>query len=122
MQCRLVRDMACDPSPEFPNGIKCAGTVIDHCQAFWLVKMGIAESVDDECRTAAAMSQDAFANAQYAYERADRGIQPEDFVAYDAGIMDGYDAQGNWIPGENYAEWRRKEDRKISQLILPEDE
>lgn len=122
MKCRLVRDMACDPCDEFPDGIKPEGTVIDHPQAFWLVKMGVAQPEDVECANKANITKEQFERAEYAYERADRGIHPDDFRAYDAGLMDGYDAEGKWIPGENYAEHQRREARKHSKLVLPEDE
>lgn len=122
MKCRLIRDMACDPCAAFPDGIKPEGTLIDHTDAWRLVRRGVAEPADVECRDKADMTREAFERAAYAYERTNRGIHPEDFDAYDSGLMDGYKADGSWIPGPNYAEHQRREQRKTSKLILPEDE
>jgi len=122
MKCRLIRDMACDPCQEFPDGIKPRGSEIEHADAWRLVRRGVAEPADSECARKANMSQESLEQAAYAYERADRGIIPEDFAAYDAGIMDGYNSDGSWIPGPNYDKWQREEQRKTSKLILPEDE
>lgn len=70
------------------------GQVIEHWDAPKLVRMGVAEPEDREC-TAAAKTSDALLDAAIrAYERAARGIHPDEFEAYDAGLMNGYDAEG----------------------------
>lgn len=122
MKCRLIRDMTCDACEEFPDGIKPEGTVIDHTDAWRLVRRGVAEPEDAECAIKSCMTPEALERAAYAYERADRGIHPEDFDAYDKGLMDGYNPDGSFIPGPNFAEHQKREQRKNSNLILPEDE
>lgn len=121
MQCRLIRNLETDASNEFPTGVMRAGTIRSSppFKAFdivTLVQMGCAEPADEECAKAANMTSDQMAAAQYAYERANRGIAPEDFEAYDAGLMTGYRPDGSWIPGPN-AEPEQDE----SPLYLPED-
>ena len=34
-----------------------------------------------------------------------QGIAPEDYQAYRAGAMVGYDGDGNWIPGPHFDAW-----------------
>jgi len=82
-----------------------AGTVIEHPQAYVLVQNGQAAPADDECRQRAGMSAEQLATAQVHYDMVSKGIQPEDYEAYQAGAMTGYDSGNNWIPGPNYEEW-----------------
>jgi len=104
VKCRLIRERTCEPSDQFPDGIQPVGAIIDHPQAFWLVRMGVAESADAECRERANRSPEQCAKAQKAYERLEAGIHPDDFAAYDAGLMRGYNSDGSWIPGPAYEE------------------
>lgn len=106
MICRLVRDMQCRPCDEFPKGVKPAGTTIAHPDSWKLVRMGVAEPHDAECERAAAMTECDQVRARAAYERLELGIHPEDFQAFDAGYMRGYNRDGSWIPGPNYAEYK----------------
>lgn len=106
MKCRLLRDMDCVPNDEFPDGVKPQGTVIDHPDAWKLVRMGVASPADYECSEKADMSTTQIERAAKAYERLAAGIHPEDFSAFDAGYMTGYEQDGSWIPGPNYAEYR----------------
>lgn len=101
MKARLIRDMECFPTDDYPHGVKPKGTVLEDHRAHRLVQMGVAEPVDEECRRAANMSQEQFEAAQAAYPRLEAGILPEDFAAYEKGLMVGYDADNNWIPGPN---------------------
>ena len=98
MLCRLLREM---PSGIEPGRILPAGHLVDHPDAYRLVQMGCAESVDVECDTAAAMTPEKTAAARFAFERTRLGIIPEDFEAYANGEMVGYFADGSWIPGPN---------------------
>jgi hypothetical protein len=87
-----------------------AGTVIDHPEAHKLVRMGMAEPADDECRQAARMTAAELQAAQAAQEKVRRGIFPgddknlSDYPAYDAGLMVGYHTDGTWLPGANWCE------------------
>jgi hypothetical protein len=77
------------------------GTVMTHPQAHYLVRQGCAVPGDDECAERCNMTPEMLAAAQQAYERVVHGIAPEDFAAFDAGIMSGYDDDGNPKPGPN---------------------
>jgi hypothetical protein len=78
------------------------GAIIDHPQAYMLVRQGCAEPADDDCAKRAARSPKQQAEAQYAYERLAKGIHPEDFERYDAGYIAGYNPDGSYIPGPNW--------------------
>ena len=80
------------------------GTVLDHPESYYLVRQGCAVPADQECEIRAARSPEQQRAAQYAYERLNRGIHPEDFAAYDSGWMTGYNPDGMYIPGPNYHE------------------
>jgi hypothetical protein len=97
--------MTCPVDREFPEGIKTAGTLINHPDAYRLVQMGVAEPADAECAEASSMTPEKFKQAEYEYERRDRGIHPDDFEAYDAGYLVGYNPDGTWKPGANYETW-----------------
>lgn len=102
MKAQLIRDMDCKPTDEWPEGKKPKGTVIDHPQAARLCQMGVAIPADEECQLAAHMTPERMRAAKYAYERATKGIAAEDFAAYDAGEMVGYNPDGSFKPGPNY--------------------
>jgi len=110
------------PTSEFPDGIKPKGTLIEHRQAALLVRMGVAEPVDDECKKAANMTPEKTAAAAKAYNRLEKGIAPEDFKAFDQGVMCGYNPDGSWIPGPNYEEAASEERKATSPLVIIEDE
>ena len=76
-----------------------AGTIIDHPDAFRLVRQGVAMPADEECQLAANRSPQQLAAAQHAYERVSAGIHPDDYGPYDAGIMAGYNPDGSWKLG-----------------------
>lgn len=78
------------------------GAVLEHPQAFWLVRQGIAIPADEECAEKAGRTADQMAAAQKAYERVSKGIHPEDFSLFDGGVILGYDAEGNYLPGPNW--------------------
>jgi|LSQX01.1.fsa_nt_gb hypothetical protein len=96
----------------YPDGKIPIGTVIEHQDAWKLVRLGCAVPADDECAAKANMTQRQMAVAQHAQRRAAAGIHPEDFDAYDRGEMVGYFPDGSWIPGENA-------DESEGGLILP---
>jgi len=85
-------------------GIKPKGTVLqseptDTLGVWHLVRQGVAEPVDEECRRRANRTPEQIARAAAAYEKVSRGIHPEDYDAFDRGEMTGYDASGEPIPG-----------------------
>ena len=122
MKCRIIREdiEVHEPSiteemradvvyvPTFRNGAMQPvafwklGTILDHPQAYMLVRQGCAEPADDACAQRAARSPEQQRAAQHAYERLTRGIVPEDFSKYDAGIITGYEPDGSYTPGPNW--------------------
>lgn len=102
MKCTLIREMDCVPCLDFPSGKKPAGTLIDHPEAFRLVQHGVADPADEECAARHGLSPAELFAAKAAYERVSRGIHPEDYADFDAGVMTGYDSEGNPLPGPNY--------------------
>jgi hypothetical protein len=103
MQARLLRDskrwIGTDAAglPIFEDVPR--GFVIDRPDAYQLVQCGAAIPADDECRRKAGMNEQQMAEAQRIWERAAKGIAPEDYAAFDAGRMVGYDGDGKPIPG-----------------------
>ena len=98
------------------------GTIIDHPDAYRLVRHGCAEPADEECEWAANMSSEALAKAQAAYPKIAAGIMPEDREAWDLGFMRGYNPDGTWVPGPNYDEFQEEEWRlraKDNGIVLP---
>lgn len=86
---------------DFPDGIQPAGTIFDLPDSYKLVQHGAAESLDDEARAAAGMTEQELRRVQYSQLRTSRGIVPEDFEAYDAGEIIGYYPNGDPKPGPN---------------------
>ncbi len=111
MQARLIRQLKWNgragSKRTLPDGytgsleVAPAGTVIEDHNCYMLVRMGVAVPADDECTRAANMSEEQLTAAQKAYPRLEAGITQEDLAAYDAGLMTGYDNEGDWIPGPN---------------------
>jgi hypothetical protein len=95
--------------------------VIDHADAWKLVQLGCAEPADEECDRKAGMTAEQRTAAQHASLRAERGIIPEDFVAYDSGVMTGYQPDGSWIPGPNFEDWQWQKRKAESPIIIMED-
>jgi hypothetical protein len=98
------------------------GTVIEHPDAYRLVRHGCAEPADEECEQAADMTPEALAKAQAAYPKIAAGIIPEDREAWDLGYMRGYNADGSWIPGPQFEEMQEEEWRQRaneSGIVLP---
>lgn len=104
MKARLLIDLPATKSTRVPTvgDTVLAGTEIEIPFAWWYVRLGIAEPLDEECHRMARMTPEMIADARHRYERARHGIHPDDNQAFDAGLMTGYDADGNWIPGPNF--------------------
>ena len=122
MKCKLIRDAMCENhefSQEAFNKARelgqfydvpqfvpvAAGTIIKDPRAFMLVRMGMAEPADDECRIRAARTPEQIAAAVKAQDRVSKGIAPEDTERYDRGEMLGYNPDGTDIKGPNWAEY-----------------
>ena len=78
------------------------GAILERPDSYMLVRMGVAEPADEECRIAASMNAAQRAEAQHAARRLSAGIQPEDFHLYDAEVILGYNPDGSYKPGPNY--------------------
>lgn len=78
-----------------------AGTVIDDPRCFELVLNGDATAADDECRAMDTRNAEQTEATLKARKRLADGIHPDDFAAYEAGEMLGYDKDGKPIPGPN---------------------
>ena len=122
MKCRVIRDDLEASEPDLSDEMKsqvCTrdimrsgeivpvtfwrrGAIIEHPQAYMLVRQGCAVPADDDCAKRAARSAEQQREAQYAYERLSKGIHPEDFDKYDAGYITGYNPDGSYIPGPNW--------------------
>lgn len=151
MKCRLLREETTLPCEQFPGKWRCracgaagsgpklthcpecgtrvgqrsgrvpAGTVLENPHVHTLVRQGIAIPEDDECAKAAGMTPEQMTVAQHARQRVRLGIAPDDFEAFDQGIMVGYKPDGSFIPGPNYADHVLEENRKHGPIII-EDE
>lgn len=95
-----------------------AGYVIDHPDAWQQVMSGNAEPADDECQKrceAAGLTKDLAADLKRRGERQMRRIHPEDWDIYEAGLMNGYDAEmrptldGQLVKPSIIAEFRRRQ-------------
>lgn len=101
MKCRLLFDCGCRVDESHPDGIRRAGEIIEHPDAYKLVRRGAAESADEECEQAADMTPDQLEFAQKRYPMIAAGIHPEDYGAWERGEMRGYYPDGSHIPGPN---------------------
>ena len=80
------------------------GAILTRPDSYMLVRLGVAEPADEECQMAASMTSAQRAAAQHASRRLAAGIHPEDFHLYDAGIITGYNPDGTYKPGPNFAQ------------------
>jgi hypothetical protein len=86
------------------------GAVVSRPDSYMLVRMGVAESHDEECLQRAAMTPEQARQAQHAARRVTAGISPEDFPLYDAGIITGYNPDGSFVPGPNWDQMPQDQD------------
>lgn len=66
------------------------GTLVEHQEAFHLVKMGVAEPADEECAFATGMTVEQIELAAARYAEVSAGIHPEDLALFRAGKITGY--------------------------------
>ncbi len=78
------------------------GAILEHPDAWMLVQMGVARPADDGCAKRARMTPLMQIAAEKAYERVNAGIHPEDFELFDAGVILGYEPNGDYKPGPNF--------------------
>ena len=78
------------------------GAVIDFPDCWRLVQMGCAVPADDECARKANRNVRQMAEAKKAYDRVQAGIHPDDFELFDAGVIAGYEGNGDYKPGPNW--------------------
>jgi hypothetical protein len=102
MQAKTIRALSAPRSERFPDGVLPAGTIDDGPDSWRLVMAGVAEPADEECRAKCNLSREQMDTLQHAYDRLSLGIHPDDWAAFDAGEMIGYDERGRHIPGPNY--------------------
>lgn len=81
-----------------------AGRELEGPDVVKLVRMGFAEPADEECEKAHGMTEEQLLKARFAAMRTAKGIHPDDFEAYDAGVITGYRTDGSYQPGENWVE------------------
>ncbi len=93
------------------------GTIIDDPNAYRIVLMGQAEAVDEECIEQTACSPEEMKARLHAAKRLMAGIEQSDYELFDAGVIVGYDASGNYLPGPN---WDEKVARGETQSDLNE--
>jgi hypothetical protein len=102
MKAKTIRLLNCKKTANNPRGVWPVGTVIDNPDSWLLVTHGVAIPDDEECRIKAGMTPAEMVQQQHVYNRLAAGIHPDDWAAFDAGEMIGYDAQGRKIPGPNF--------------------
>lgn len=88
------------------------GAILETPDAWLLVQMGVALPADEDCRARAKMSPEKLAVAKHAYERLNAGIHPDDFQLFDTGIITGYNPDGSYKPGPNFAQLAKAEEKE----------
>ena len=99
-----------------------AGTEISDPECYKLVRMGMAEPSDDECRERCGMTQEQIATAAFAQEKVSKGIHPDDYNAYDRGEMVGYNPDGTFIRGPNWDQYQDDDDLFSEEEEYEDDE
>jgi hypothetical protein len=102
MRAKTIRPLNCPKTPANPSGVLPAGSIDAGPDCWKLVTHGVAIPDDDECAKKVNMSAEELASVQHSYNRLAAGIHPEDWAAFDAGEMVGYDKDGRKIPGPNF--------------------
>lgn len=91
-----------------PIAIFPAGTEFEGDHAITLCKNGQAAPSDQECADALGMSSEKLLSLQVGYKMDTLGIhKTEDRELYRAGVISGFDANGNYKPGVNWDEYNK---------------
>lgn len=93
-----------------------AGTLLEHPEAFWLVRAGEALPDDDECRKACEMNDEAIQRAIEARKK--MHIHPADRRLYDAGLITGYNGDGSY----ELTETGKAVMQQYGRLVIPGEE
>lgn len=96
-----------------PRAFFKVGTILDFPDCWRLVQQGCALPDDDECREKADRTPEQLSRAQAVYEPFSKGIAPEDYDLYFAGVITGYqpDAEDGdppeklYKPGPNWSKY-----------------
>lgn len=91
------------------------GYIHEEKDAFKLVMGGCAIPADEECRIAAGMTDEKMKKAQKHYGAVAKGIHPDDYPAFFAGEMTGYDGKGRKVPGPNASEEHAEEYAELAE-------
>ncbi len=89
------------PVPYFP-----AGTEFEH-DVLGFIARGQAEPSDQEAINGCNLTPDELKKRQHAYRRISAGISPDDYTLFDNGIILGYNLDGTYKPGPNWAEYQK---------------
>ncbi len=83
-----------------------SGTEYEHANAPFFVRQGMADPADDECAEAADLSAEQRTQLQHKYRRLAAGILREDFELFDSGVIVGYEQDGSYKHGPNWAAYQ----------------
>lgn len=106
--------------PDYPNAEIPVGYIRDAPDAHKLVQAGVAVPADDECRLACKMTQAEIDLAQTHYPATALGIWPDDREAFFADEIAGYNPDGSYIPGPNWAT-DEEDDDEWAEYDQPEE-
>lgn len=82
----------------YPKGCEVSGAVALH-----IATSGQGHPLDDECVKASGLNPAQLRERQKDYEMTAKGInRPEDRILYKAGVIAGYDTDGEYIHGPNW--------------------
>lgn len=91
-----------------PVAIFPAGTEFEGEHALALCRNGQASPSDQECADALGLSESQMQALQVGYKMDTLGIhKPEDRDLYRAGVISGFDKNGNYKPGVNWDEYNK---------------
>lgn len=98
------------PVPYYP-----AGTVFEH-DVIGFIMRGQASPANDFTAKACGLSPEELQQRQHRYRRQMAGIDPADFELFDAGVIVGYDKEGNYKPGPNWDAYQQS--RKEAEAVI----
>lgn len=84
------------------------GAIVNMPDCYMLVRIGVAIPADDACFQRAHRTPEQQAAAQKSYSRIAKGLHPEDFELFDAGVITGYKPDGSYAPGPKWDEYQKQ--------------